>query len=710
MQNSEQIYNKLISEMPNSKKRQNQLQMVQLIDKCLSNVTEKPQNGSNLCLIEAPTGTGKSLAYLVSGVSNATLQKKKLVISTATKTLQNQLVDKDIPNFIKYSKVKFKYQLAKGRSNYFCPYQLQLNLNELTSDLLTDKTEINKSLQEIEQLFLSKAWDGDLDAIPIKLDQTIKPLITIDKDSCLGYSCPYNQKDACSCPFYANREKLKSCDVIVTNHSLLLADLMLGGGSVLPSAPADYFLCLDEAHSFADIAINSFTESFALKHSLDSCQSLARFIYNAQSKGYIYSDIPLCDKLFNKVNELSDALDKLLMLLSNNMNLFAGEELIINDYLNQGAKCFKDDFVAIAFVASDVYDNLLVLQEKLKENLKQGADYLVEGNLNKLGYYITLVEKVLTTSNYMVNEDSSRYNANARWISLKQLKGNHEFIVYAGLTHVGNLLFKKLWSKVNAAIITSATLAVGNEFKYYLYKLGLNAYSQVTATKLPTNFAYARQAQIVVPRFNHAPGYASRDDFTKELVNYLSEALAYKEGYGTLVLFFNKVQLQEVYDLLPRAIRKNILLQQDYFNRHKLITDHCVTVDQGKPSIIFGLNSFAEGVDLPALYCIHVIITKLPFETHKDPYNLVQEYWFRFEKSNYFAEVSLPETCIKLIQAAGRLIRDEDDYGQVSICDNRLITKGYGATLLNALPDFNRKYNSEFINQAFKHMESNQGR
>ena len=143
-------------------------------------------------------------------------------------------------------------------------------------------------------------------------------------------------------------------------------------------------------------------------------------------------------------------------------------------------------------------------------------------------------------------------------------------------------------------------------------------------------------------------------------------------------------------------------MQTDFVSTQKLISIHKNNIDNGTPSIIFGLNSFSEGVDLPGLYCMHVIITKLPFDVHKNPLNLVQEYWCNFEKMSYFKEVSIPETCIRLIQATGRLLRGEEDYGQITICDGRIIEKSYGAFLLNALPDFNRNYNKNFLEEHYK--------
>ncbi|MFN7094654.1 MAG: DEAD/DEAH box helicase, partial [Burkholderiales bacterium] len=445
-----QIYQQLTAAMPNCRVRPSQLQMVEEIDSCMSQADSEVKDGHNLCLIEAPTGTGKSLAYLMAGIVNAKKLGKKLIISTATKTLQSQLVEKDIPAFIKYSGIKFSYGLAKGRGNYLCPYQLELSAQGIIGDLFAETTKTKDELTEIYQIFAQKAWDGDLDQAPLHFDNKLKVLITTDKDRCIGYNCTYNQKDESNCPFYLNREKLKSCDVIVTNHSLLLADLMLGGGSVLPVKPSDYLLCLDEGHTFVDSAVNSFTQMFELKQAIGSCQNLAKLIYNPQTQSYIFNDIPLCDELFGKANDLVATLDEFLFLLTQNLPLFTEKRLILNDYLNPNINSdFRDRFVGFAYIAGELSTGLTNITEKLKEQLKNNPDYLIEANLNKLGFYTSMINRILLTSQYVINQDDSRYNANAKWIELKSIKGNDEFVIFAGLTHVGNVLFNNLWSKVH---------------------------------------------------------------------------------------------------------------------------------------------------------------------------------------------------------------------------------------------------------------------
>lgn len=694
------LYTKITQKIPNLRERANQLQMVLAIDRCFKTTNDEIKDGHNICLVEAPTGTGKSLAYLLSGIANAKHLNKKFIISTATKTLQSQLIEKDIPLFAKYSDIEFQACVAKGRGNYLCPYQLELSSAANTGDLLDNTT--SDTLAEVKKLFASGSWDGDLDVAPIVIENKIRPLITTDKERCVGMSCAYNTKDDCNCPFYNNRAKLKAADVIITNHSLLLADLALGAGSVLGVKPSDYLLCVDEGHTFAAVAINSFTGSFELKNSATICNSLANFIYNPQTRSYAHTNTSLCDELCGMVIQLQDSLDDLTLILEQNAQVFVDERIILNEYLNPAiGREFQDRFINITLQSSNVYAALSNIIDEIKQQIKEKPDALVEHSLNRLGFYLSTIEKVMQTSQYVINQDDSRYNANAKWIELQLRKGVTEFIINAGLTHVGNILFNRLWSQVYSAVVTSATLAIGTNFKYNLHKLGLSLYEKVATYKLETSFIYQKQSQIVVPKFKYAPDFASRNDFDMELVEYLNKTIDYAESYGTLVLFFNRKQLLEVYEKLNKPIQKRILLQTDFMSNQRLINQHKQTIDKGMPSIIFGLNSFAEGVDLPSIYCMHVIITKLPFDTHKDPQNMVQEYWVNFEKSNYFMDVALPETSIRLIQATGRLIRDEGDYGQVTICDNRIIFKNYGTSLLNALPLFNRKYNSQFLSESF---------
>lgn len=696
----ERIYSNITANITDFKARPSQLEMVKVISQCFSNIKDDLKDGHNLCLIEAPTGTGKSLAYLIAGVTEAIKIGKKLVIATATKTLQGQLSSKDIPLFIKASGIKIKYGLAKGRSNYLCPYQLENSMSDVANDMVAQADNSAEKLTKIATAF-SSDWDGDLDNAPVMIENKLKPLITVDKHQCLGYQCPHNQKDESRCPFYNNREYLKGCDLIVTNHSLLMADLDSGGGNVLPVKPESYFLCVDEAHNFPGYAINGFMGQFDLKQSIGLVNNAIKLITSPASNSYIVDDIQFCDNLVAKGQDLVDGMENFLQLLKINNSVFNNGILILNDYLNAAiTQDVKDLFIVIAFNSAEFVDGMEKIQEKLKERIKNGGDYLAEANLVKLGFYLSAIAQIANTSNYLINQDNSRYNANVRWVEQIMSGGGEDYKITSGVTHVGNLLINKLWNRVYGACLTSATLAVGTSFEYIKFQMGLNLLPKVVTVKLPSSFDYKNQSQLVIPRFQYAPEFNMREMFQKELGIYLGQILNYSDPYGTLVLFFNRQQLIDSFKQLPVKLQNRVLLQTEFSSNQKLIAEHKETIDGGIPSIIFGLNSFAEGVDLPSRYCMHVVITKLPFETHKDPESMVREYWVKAENGNYFMDVSLPEAGIKLIQAVGRLLRNESDHGQVTICDNRIVLKQYGGLLLKALPEFSRNYNPEFIKQA----------
>ncbi len=707
-----ELYYAIAAKIDSFKPRQSQLKMASLIDQVFKakSKAQPDETAPNLVLIEAPTGTGKSLAYLLAGIKNAKQQGKKFVISTATKTLQNQLFYKDLPQLLQISEEKFSYALAKGRNNYMCPQQLEHS--KINHELVFDPRDlrIREQIKQLDIFFQNKRWDGDLDSAPLSLEFGVKEQITIDSRQCLGYLCAYNQ--AGQCPLYTNREELKHRDVIISNHSLLIADLAAGGGVILPFKPEDYFLCLDEAHTFSNYATSGFMAQFELKESIANINNIAKFIGSPVNQSYLLKDVKYCEKLSNIAQELAISLERFYQLCQLNKAQINQEVLILAEYLNPLIDAdFNRLFIEIAFTAGELLQGLEKAQEQLRDKLKaSAADLATETNLSKLGFYLGMVDTIANTANYLINQDSSRYNANARWLEYKNSSAGDEYNIIAGVTHVGSLLEKKLWSRVYAAVLTSATLAVRNDFFYIKQQLGLNLIiNAVVESKLDSEFNYLQHSQLVIPKFRFAPEYNNRNQFQQELKLYLAQVLDYSQVYGTLVLFFNRQQLLEVFRCLNAKLQQHILLQTEFSSNHKLIAQHKQNIDQNKPSIIFGLNSFAEGVDLPLIYCMHVIITKLPFETHKDPQNMVKEYWVKAENGNFFMEVSLPETTLKLIQAVGRLLRSDNDYGQITICDNRIVIKQYGAYLLEALPPFNRNYNSEFIQQSLVKMAGKNG-
>lgn len=710
LQKSYEIYQSLVSNSSGFIPRQNQWQMIVQIAYTLDQARQKevgkltaiePSSNpySNITVIEAATGIGKSMAYLVALAAHYSELKmldskltKKIVIATATKVLQSQLFNKDIPNFVKNSNTSLKIGLAKGRSSYLCPHKLRNNMNSNDLFEYEDKNSAQKKLKNIHILFFDKCWSGDLDELPSSTSSSIRNQITTETHECLHSSCEFNKKGSVVCPYYKNKEHLRQCDVIITNHSLLLTHMQAGDeGNILPIAWEQTLLCIDEAHNFNNYAINSFTSKFNVQQSINMLEILSILIHDKKREYFIYSDTELCKTVAEDINDLVSHIEQIKQVLEQNI-ANTKEILLINDYIqsNNILPTHITLFIKTYTKAQTIWEPLQKIQNKLKETVDG------ENRSMQLGFYSNLLVKIISTLEYIINQDDSCFNANTRWINIDS---NGDFIINAGITHLGQILQEKLWNKLYSCCLVSASLTVSGSFDYTLSLLGLKDNRAVTTLKLDSHFNYQEQARLLIANFANAPDYKSLFAFNKELSDFLIKHLDYSLPYGTLVMFFNRKQMIDVYNTIPKAIQDKILIQTDYISLQRMIDDHKKNIDNNLPSIIFGMNSLAEGVDLVSKYCMHVIITKMPFDTPSDPFNIVREYWIKKHEGNFFMEVSLPEAGLKLIQAAGRLIRTEYDKGQITICDNRITSKFYGKILLSQLAHFPRiqQMDKEFL-------------
>ena len=244
-----------------------------------------------------------------------------------------------------------------------------------------------------------------------------------------------------------------------------------------------------------------------------------------------------------------------------------------------------------------------------------------------------------------------------------------------------------MWRQCAGAVLTSATLRAVGSFNNILQKTGLNRLPETSTLALDSPFDFQKQGELYIPPLSANP--KTPDLHTNEVVKWLPKLIDANAAVGTLVLFTSRRQMEEVAFRLPEQYQPLILMQGDR-PKSQLIAEHYKVLDANRPSIIFGLDSFAEGLDLPGNACVQVIIAKLPFAMPDDPVAKTFAEWIRQRGGNPFMEISVPDASIKLTQAVGRLIRTETDFGRVSILDTRLITAQYGKKLLDALPDFKR--------------------
>ncbi len=279
--------------------------------------------------------------------------------------------------------------------------------------------------------------------------------------------------------------------------------------------------------------------------------------------------------------------------------------------------------------------------------------------------------------------DDEKSVPKARWFTLVEQNGNLDFEVCSSPILAARTLEYGLWQKCCGAVVTSATLTALGRFDRYQMRAGTPPNSQYHVVPSPFNFTEA--GVLSVPA--QATDASNASEHTLSIVDTLPELLDMNEG--SLILFSSRRQMLDVFDAMPNDWQDIILVQGDR-SKQALIDEHKKRIDDGEGSIIFGLASFAEGVDLPGDYCRHVVIAKIPFAVPDDPVEASLSEWIEARGGNPFMEITVPDAATKLVQACGRLLRTESDTGTVSLLDRRIVTRRYGTAILNSLPPFSR--------------------
>lgn len=699
-------YRLLSQNLPQFHPRDAQRQMVAAIARTFSQTLpigdegEVYRRGESIVVIEGPTGVGKSLAYLLAGGILAQSRGKKLIVSSATIALQEQLINRDLPLLVKYSGLDLTFALAKGRGRYLCPYRLYrltgtTNQGSLfvESDVsvLWDrrpKTEDVLVLRAIEKAFVERRFQGDRDDWHEEIDDKLWARVTNDRYGCLKDKCP----NRLECPFFLARDTLNHVDVIVVNHDLLLSDIRLGGGVILP-APGDSFYCIDEAHHLAKKALNQFATEHALHQVIGLLERLEKVVHQA-------AEITDKHELANTINELSVMLREFfgewLFHLGDEASLkpqHSGHQPI---WLWEHG-CIPDSLKLLtehtASAAHQLVERMMKMDAAFRA-LEREQESLTQSQINIMlewGIMIGRLEQVAAVWAGLSTETTENEQPLAKWITIIPMSNQRwDYIFCVSPISSAQLLKTGLWQQAAGAVLTSATLRSLGSFDLLLSQTGLNRLPETTTLALESPFDFTQQAELYIPPVQASPKNA--DLHTQEVVQWLPKLIDIKEAIGTLVLFSSKKQMHDVALKLPEEYLSYLLIQGETA-KHKLLQQHHDKIDSGSPSIIFGLDSFAEGLDLPGDYCVQVIIVKLPFTMPEHPVEKTQNQWITKNGGNPFLEITVPEASIKLIQAVGRLIRTESDYGRVTILDNRIVNATYGKQLLSCLPPFQRIIN-----------------
>jgi ATP-dependent DNA helicase DinG len=674
------------------KPRQGQKQMVAAIANSLSH--DDPDK--RLAVIEAGTGTGKTVGYLLSALPIARARDKTVVIATGTIALQEQLLLKDIPDLLEACDWDYQVALVKGRGRYICNLRLEQCLDAIKSKeaglfLFEDELQFNPNDQsedlykQLSESLEDGSWDGDRDAWESRIPDTDWRALTVDHRQCSGRRCKFVDQ----CPFFKARGELEEADCIVANHDLVMADLALGGGAILPP-PEDCIFIFDEGHRLGETAVKHFGAHCRINTTVNWLERLPK-----QLKGQA--------PLFEKDKTIIDMLPRIESGANEIMQLLTVAYPIFKDFLDT----IEDDRQLFRFPQGDVGEGIRdlaqnisthtsrwigraeILRDTLSEALSD-KDYSVptpdiELFYQQVGSWLTKGESLLALWDRLKKAPKGSEIPIACWLRLDDTgSGNLDIVINASPIQASDILREQLWGCCYGAVITSATLRSLGTFNTLQRETGIPDSAQFLS--VVGAFNYRDAATLCVP--SDCIEGNSIDQHTDYIADNLGAILDKKAG--TLVLFSSRRQMEEVVDRLDTDVQNISLVQGKYSNR-EMVRLHKERVDQGKASVLIGLASFAEGVDLPGDYCKHVIIAKLPFMVPDDPLHEALSEWIEDKGGNSFFDIALPIASLRLIQACGRLLRTESDTGTVSILDKRLITKRYGGQLIDALPPFRRQ-------------------
>jgi ATP-dependent DNA helicase DinG len=589
-------------------------------------VNEAIQNKKNL-VIEAGTGVGKTFAYLLP----ALLSEKQLVVSTGTKNLQEQLFKRDLPNILKVLKLNPKTALLKGRNNYLCLYRLD---NTLASGRLPDPIAV-KHLGMVNR-WRDKTLTGDLgDLSVLPENSSVIPLVTSTVENCLSQDCPYIE----DCYLSKARDKARKAKVLVVNHHLLLADLVLkedGFGELLPDT--DIFI-IDEAHHLGKTAYQFYGASLTSRQINELCKEV-ELEYRTQ--------VTDCRDLLLESERLAKQVKEFRLLLP--------EYDLKEEWKGQPNR--EQGLQELLLKINNLHDVVKVNSTRTKV-LESCFDRLVSFKLVVEGFLNAEYAKQHRINWYETNRNSFRLNSTPLDVAelFQASRGRYS---------------ESSW------IMTSATLSVNDSFEHYIDELG---WGQVEHQQLPSSFDYLNQAQLYVPRMLPSPNHKKH---TESVIQAVLPLLEVTEGRAFL-LFTSHRALKFAAERLREYDSFNCLVQGEG-SKDELLQKFISAPN----SVLIATGSFWEGVDVSGAALSLVVIDKLPFAAPDDPVLNAKIARCRAAKGNPFYELQIPDAVLSLKQGVGRLIRSVNDKCVVCLCDPRIVGKEYGSLFLNSLPAMTR--------------------
>jgi ATP-dependent DNA helicase DinG len=682
-----EIYTAVQTQWPAFKTRTGQEQMFKEISQTLSlaKSLKDDRNGDNILVIEGKTGVGKTLGYLIPAIVFSKLLGRRIIISTGTVALQEQLIQKDLPKLADLSPITFNYGLAKGRGRYVCNIRLEQTSGKSKQSALFEDANWDGPPKEQDKDKFSEAldslndgsWNGEKDSASPEITDGMWARIAAERSSCLGRHCQrFN-----ACPYFNARRDLVKADIIVANHDLVISTIA-SGSKILPD-PSETLYIFDEAHNLPNVGIKHFASSVGLIASTRWLEKIMAAVLRA--------DALLPDSSGKTVEEIHGHVEDLIMHTKQMINSLRLGNFVTHENPIQRFTDGKlsDEFINYAEVISPLAVSLNNRVGKILQQLNDQRNNSADKDsfspaILEIGSYQSKTENLSNTWHLMQSEADPPI---AKWVEWQDLGASFDFRLHASPISAAHNLAQTLWSTSSAAILTSATLRTMGDFQYFLRQTGLHWFPQTKTFEAESPFDYEKQGTFLVPDMDECPS-ANASGHTTELSQAIPRELSGLQ-HGALVLFTSKKQMKEVYDNLSNDFLQDVLMQGD-LPRGKLMASHEQRINNGQRSILFGMQSFGEGLDLPGKLCEIVVITKLPFAPPDSPVEEARSEWLEKNQGNPFYEISVPAVALKLQQWVGRGIRTETDTAKIIVLDKRLKTKPYGKKLMAGLPPFKK--------------------
>ena len=603
------------------------------------------QNRRHL-IVEAGTGVGKSLAYLVPAIFHALSENRKALVSTHTINLQEQLFHKDIPLVQKLLPTEFKAVLLKGRQNYLCPRRLQRAMSHGGELFASREQEEMKRIWEWSQ----RTHDGTLSDLDPAPDLQVWQQVCSEPHVCTARTCGMGTE----CFYQRARKEAESARILVLNHSLFFNFLAGAEGSLEERGYLFHndFVIFDEAHTLENVA----ARHLGLEISHGSLRYLLHRLFHPRTQKGIVAALHSGEAM-KLVLEAEEESDLFFDRLERSLDFKRSKEL----RLREPGIAENSLDLPLARLYRNLADAGREIEDEVFKAEVQEAARRVEGL--RVGVAEFLGQ---TRSDHVY------------WVERNE-KREARLTLTAAPIEVASQLRTLLFRPENTAIMTSATLAVGDGLRYFVNRIGGD---EAATLQVDSPFDYARQMRVYIPK--KMPEPAARDAYENALSHWIRHYVSMTQGKA-FVLFTSYQTMQRLADTLAsffRSERIACLVQGGSLPRHRLLQKF----KEDRDSVLFGTDSFWQGVDVPGEALSNVILTRLPFSVPDHPLTQAKCERIIAQGGDAFREFSLPEALLKFRQGVGRLIRTQQDKGIVVILDNRVLTKPYGKAFLAVLP------------------------